>query len=766
MKPGFPLTLNRYLPGIATIIVLFVFNGSLNGQDYSTFNCEVTVDNNALRNPFTGGFSAPQFSTLDADQDGHTDLFVFDRVGNVPMLFYGNGAGGSEGFRFSRQLEGSWPVMCCWTLVRDFNRDGIGDIFTVPLSGGISGVELHQGYMDQGILKFKQRRMGGEPGDEEIIWFDLGPNTINVTIPFNDKPEIKDIDGDGDLDILTFDLGGSFVNYYKNLQEERGLSKDTMVYELNDLCFGKFKESGFAETIFLSDDPDECASEFKDPDEDNKSGGVHSGSTILAYDNDNDNDMDLLLGDLTNRGLVYLENGGTAEQAFMTSTDTLFPVYDTQVDLSIFLSAFDIDVDQDGRNDLLISPNEISSITNVNNIWYYRNTGIPGARYSLQQTNFLTEETLDFGSFSKPVFTDYNADGLMDIVVGTDGDFGTDGPARLALYLLENRGSASQPEFVLVDDDYLDFRQFSSTSRNPAPAFGDLDGDQDVDLVIGDADGFLYYFENIAGPGTPYSFKPAVYKFMDIDAGQTVSPAIADLNGDGLGDLIIGERNSNLFNDTLGNVNYFENQGSIGNPIFDNDVTELPNTPILGVMDTRLTPSSAEKGLASPAIVTIDDELNIFLGSDKGHIKQYSGVEGNLYNQFDIESEALAGIAEGRSTSVDFYDIDNDKFLEMIIGNKRGGISFFNTELKSSRTAVEEVLSESVNLFPNPTMDKVFLGGDKFYDSYRIYDLMGHLLKSENRSDHILELADLKEGIYLIQLEIEGKFLTRKLVKY
>ncbi|NNF21597.1 MAG: VCBS repeat-containing protein, partial [Saprospiraceae bacterium] len=572
MKPGFQSNYYRFLRRRFFLFVILFSVIQIHGQDYSGYECPVNVNGKKLLNPFTGGFSAPQFSTLDADQDGNEDLFVYDRVGNVPMLFLGNGDGGSDGYVFSRQLEDSWPVMCCWTLIRDFNRDGIGDIFTVPLSGGISGAELHQGYLDQGVLKFKRRRMGGEPGDEEIIWFNLGFNTINVTIPFNDKPEIKDVDGDGDLDILTFDLGGSFVNYYKNLQEENGLPKDTMVYELNDLCFGKFKESGFAETIFLSDDPDACATEFHDPSDDIKSGGVHSGSTILAYDNDNDNDMDLLIGDLTNRGLVYLENGGSAQKAFMTSVDTLFPFYDSHVDMSIFLSAFEVDVDQDGLNDLLVSPNEISSITNVNNIWYYRNTGNSNERFSLQQEDFLTEETLDFGSFSKPVFTDYNADGLMDILVGTDGDFGTSGPAVLAMYLFENRGTAENPEFFLVDDDYLDFSQFSSTSRNPAPAFGDLDGDLDTDLVIGDAAGFLYYFENVAGPDAPYEFKAPVYKFMNIDAGQTVSPAIADLNGDGLGDLIIGERNSNLFNDTLGNVNYFENQGSVGNPFFDSDV--------------------------------------------------------------------------------------------------------------------------------------------------------------------------------------------------
>lgn len=737
---------------------------NLVAQDFSSFDCPLRENGSEYQYPFTGGFSAPQFSEIDMNQDGIQDLFVFDRVGNVPTVFLADGTGGSKGYQYTTAYDYSFPELCCWTLVRDFNRDGIGDLFTVPLSGGISGVQLYQGSIDNGVWSFESRRMGGEPGDEEIIWFELGNSKINVTIPFNDLPDIVDVDFDGDLDILSFDLGGSFVVYYKNMQEELGLPKDTMVYEYADMCFGKFKEGGFSETIFLSDDDSVCAVDsIKGSSEENKSGGLHSGSTIMAFDNDDDMDMDLVLGDLTNRGLVYLENGGTSERNFMTSVDTDYPSYDFPVDMSIFLGAFNVDVDADGLKDMIVSPNEVSSISNTDNIWFYKNTGNPQARFSLNKQGFLTEETVDVGSFSCPRFVDYNQDGLMDLVVTTDGEFGAFGPASLAMYLYENVGTSEAPEFMLVDDDYLGFRAFASTSRNPVPAFGDLDGDDDIDLVMGDIDGYLYFFENTAGPSQTLAFANPVYKYMDIDIGQGAAPAIADLNNDGLGDLIVGDRSANGFNDTLGSINYFQNLGTIGNAMFDPDVTLLPNYPILGVMDTRLTMSAAEKALASPVVIQEEDETHFFIGSDKGHIKQYRFDPSDFYGQYDIVSEALGDLNLGRSSSVDLYDIDDDGFLEMIIGNKRGGLNFYNTDVKSMTTSVDSQSLGQIKVYPNPSSNVLYIDTPGQVPQFSVFNLNGQLmLKNQGQQ---VDVSNLPPGVYLLDVLVGEQSYKEKIIK-
>jgi len=92
------------------------------------------------------------------------------------------------------------------------------------------------------------------------------------------------------------------------------------------------------------------------------------------------------------------------------------------------------------------------------------------------------------------------------------------------------------------------------------PSFGDMDNDGDEDMMVGNYTGTLYYFENIAGAGNTADFVLSQanltdYQMAIIDIGQYSTPLIVDLDRDNDNDLIIGERN--------GNLNYYENIGSV-----------------------------------------------------------------------------------------------------------------------------------------------------------------------------------------------------------
>ena len=96
-----------------------------------------------------------------------------------------------------------------------------------------------------------------------------------------------------------------------------------------------------------------------------------------------------------------------------------------------------------------------------------------------------------------------------------------------------------------------------------APTFSDLDGDGDDDLVVGENDGILYYFENIGSSSNPNiqeaEFYNPFYEFSLNEFRSTIG-TISDLDGDGDYDLVVGVENGNLL--------VFDNNGNSSNPSF------------------------------------------------------------------------------------------------------------------------------------------------------------------------------------------------------
>ena len=159
---------------------------------------------------------------------------------------------------------------------------------------------------------------------------------------------------------------------------------------------------------------------------------------------------------------------------------------------------------------------------------------------------------IDIGSRSAPVFVDIDGDGDLDVFAGTQ-----DG----TLVFYENTGTTTAPAYTVrggVDNpfDGIDVGDMA------APAFADVDGDGDLDAFVGAADGTLAYFVN-TGTGTDPVFEVrtgAANPLAGVDVGSMATPVFADMDGDGDLDAIVGEAD--------GLLNYFENTGSATAPVY------------------------------------------------------------------------------------------------------------------------------------------------------------------------------------------------------
>jgi hypothetical protein len=509
-----------------------------------------------------GGFNAPQFNEIDLNGDGKLDLVVFDRAGEKFVTYLNEGSQGVVRYKYAPKYINIFPKSYDWVKLIDYDCDGLVDMFR---GDGSSGVVAHKNIGSLGNNRFRAAEILFVKGSS------IFPQNLNSTK--TDIPGIADIDGDGDIDFLTF--GATQLNYQKNVSMD-SLGICGLKFEYRNYCWGRFTESNVDEQLFL----DSCGyNNINNPEITDGTKGTsantdkHSGSTVTLYDFDNQNGMDLLLGDISSTSVKRLINGDQSpgfKSSHIVSYDGIYPPDSlNRNNIPTFPATYIMDFNNDGNKDLILTVNtdDVSAL-NAKNTRLFLNTGTLGnPKFEYVKSDFLQDEILDFGKDALPTFFDYNSDGLMDIVVGNNfyRDDSSNTAGRLAL--LKNVGTQNNPRFELIDRNYLQIDTlpllgFGNRAINRlSTAFGDLDADGDVDMLIGDDTGKLHYFENIAGIGAVADFRLAEKNYQKIEVGENANPRIIDLDKDGKVDLVVGER--------LGNLNFFKNRGTNAAPIFN-----------------------------------------------------------------------------------------------------------------------------------------------------------------------------------------------------
>ena len=354
------------------------------------------------------------------------------------------------------------------------------------------------------------------------------------------RPQIRDIDGDGDPDLFIQESSGH-VMFFENVG-----TAEEWAFEWRDRA-------------------------FQDLD---------AGEWYRFADLDNDGDVDLLAEEIFSYIRYYRNEGSPTEPHFMLAADSLRDVNG----VPIFSDRQNIpnvtDIDCDGRLDLLIG-RLTGTITQFAEAERDEN-GLPRFRHVTDRFQGI-EIVADFGPGggapgsggigNNPVGSLHGANTLALADLDQDGDsdlFWGDFFEPGLLYI-ENEGTCRRPD---LDGEPIQFPPNDPllTSGYNAPALADMDGDGDLDLVVGALGGAfnpnrttidnLYFLENV-GAG---DFQLRTSRLLpSIDVGSESVPVFVDLDDDGDQDLLLGNKLEQAGR-TTGRLYRFENIGSAQAP--------------------------------------------------------------------------------------------------------------------------------------------------------------------------------------------------------
>lgn len=676
----------------------------------------IDLDGEELTLAWFGGLNFCQISLSKLNNDTLDDIWIFDRSGNRNLGLIAQIESDSIIYVLEESLIGTMPNTKSWTLLRDYDGDGWRDLFSAS---------------SQGISVKRRIPFSFRPQFEdkiELLKSKLGQEQRTIIVNPRDIPGIEDVDMDGDLDILTFDPAGFQLEFHENKSAELYGHNDSLAFELTNPCWGKFEENEATNEVRLNIPCEEQQTAIG-------RSSLHAGSTIAVFDYNLDQRNDLLLGDISFSNLVLLING-QEDEPIIVDQDARFPSGLQPVDLPIFPAAFVIDLDQDGMQDLLVSPNGQNVSENKEGIWFYRRNNSVGApEFELKSTSLFQNQMLDVGEGARPVLYDFDKDGDQDLLIANYGEYGF--PNYHSKWHLLKYDETNQ-QFILSDTNWQDISRFD-LDIGLHPTFGDINDDGKLDALVGRANGTIAYLTDISSSQN-IRFELINSTFQGIDIGLSATPQLIDLNDDGLLDMVVGERN--------GNLNLFMNEGTKENPFFALKDEKWGNVAV-GAENFGL-------GFSVPHIFFENAKPQIWVGSFEGIIYHYSNVSVTPNTNFHLAAQHLEGLGLGSHVAAVRADYNKDGKAEMILGNYGGGLNWLEADKVTLTSPKSPQIQLSIH--PNPVEDylEIELKAIKT-PRLKIFDLAGKLLYSKalNQSTTRLKLSDLgiPPGIFLIQIE-------------
>lgn len=417
----------------------------------------------------------------------------------------------------------------------------------------------------------------------------------------------------------------------------------------------------------------------------------------------------------TNNVWVYDNTGTNAKPVFDYKGNNFF-MFNHTLDFGARTVPVIIDIDNDGKNDLLVatSGDYEQTMNFKDKLLFYRNIKTNQQPvYMLQDSNFLSlaDDTI---LEMHPTFGDLNGDGKKDLIIGNSN-------GKIQYYVNQTSGSTVSFNLQTLTLGGID------AGNNSAPQVFDLNRDGKNDLLIGNKAGVIQYYQNTGTATAPvFSNTPTI--------------------------------------DSLGKI--MTRRAYVSSGGYANMEPDGYAVPFACNLD-------ADSNTIEMLVGTSSGEVWLYM-SVSDTIGKVFAKQDQLFsiNQTDPGKAIKFG-----SRSVPFAaNLDGDDRLDVLIGNMGGGLNFFAsipTPVDTGNIGMnEETLSKAtLFVFPNPANTELSFNTANMREDmqYEVVNIVGQVLLqgSVNHfyATQTIATESLQNGMYFIQLKGKSQsFAARFLI--
>jgi len=402
--------------------------------------------------------------------------------------------------------------------------------------------------------------------------------------------------------------------------------------------------------------------------------------------------------------------------------------------------------------------------------------------FILEHQDFLQNSMVDWGINSAPCFIDVDKDGRKDLIVAVRDGAVPRGSSHAILYLNKPGTNGGKPYLLYQTDDYLGLSSFSVPIQRPVPAAYLNGKDGKTDLIIGNDSGHVMYFKDKSTGTKPADFHliQSSLQYMTstglqpIDVGNNSSPTSVDINKDGMTDLLVGAN--------YGNISYYRCAGYKGPdniPYFVLVTNTFGNINPMAGNDFQSAPCVADLDKDGKPDLLVGDRFGrLFYYHDFDTVTSLVPSSQSLVYDYGTNARSTGKLF---STNVipAVANLDQDTLPDIMLGGTRGGLFFLgsvNNGFEVLHTSgIEPTMADiplSMKLYPNPAKDYFSLSYSNAYGTRAatvfVYDMLGRALIKNTVSIlpgngvATVQTGILSNGVYIVNVVADGLVLSNE----
>ncbi|MFY7972388.1 MAG: T9SS type A sorting domain-containing protein [Flavobacteriales bacterium] len=285
--------------------------------------------------------------------------------------------------------------------------------------------------------------------------------------------------------------------------------------------------------------------------------------------------------------------------------------------------------------------------------------------------------------FPGAFYEDVTNDGVKDLLVSPNAN--ASALDHKSLWLYKNNGTNTSPVFEFVTDAFLQ-EGMIDWGLGATPAIEDVNGDGLIDLIVANrvqydpANQFtsrLYLYENIGE-----AFQLVDSNWVDILSLQlkSVHPSFGDIDSDGDKDLILGDQD--------GFVRVFENDNGYQSP----PVQLLDNTGALLDVGQFATPQLFD--------LNQDGLLDLLVGEKEGNVNYYKNIGTASVANFQLIEDTLADIVAPNYLGIFGYSVPHFVYVPdvttLFLGTETGVVQVYTIDVLGNDQFAASLPDESM----------------------------------------------------------------------